>query len=90
MGYKGDALKSQFTEITIWERQAATTVTVTQTCKLQVAIVTANTSMSPQTNMFKVAEINRQTEEAPEMENGKHSWVEYHLRCKAALPSLVA
>jgi hypothetical protein len=22
------------------------------------------------------------------MENGKHSWVEYHLRCKAALPIL--
>jgi hypothetical protein len=33
MGYKGDALKSQFTENTIWERQAATTVTVPQTCK---------------------------------------------------------
>jgi hypothetical protein len=38
--------------------------------------------------MFKAAEINRQTEEAAEMENGKHSRVEYHLRRKAALPNL--
>ncbi len=38
--------------------------------------------------MFKAAEINRQTEEAAEMENGKHSRVEYHLRCKATLPIL--
>ncbi len=42
--------------------------------------------MSPQTNMFKAAEINRQTTEVAEMENGKQSWVEYHLRRKAALP----
>jgi hypothetical protein len=55
MGYKGDALKSQFMENTIWERQAATTVTVPQTCECQDAIVAANTSMSPQTNMFKAA-----------------------------------
>jgi hypothetical protein len=73
MGYKGDALKSQFTENTIWERQAAMTVTVPQTCKSQDAIAAANTSMSPQTIMFKAAEINWQTEEATEMENGKHS-----------------
>ncbi len=38
--------------------------------------------------MFKAAEINRQTVEAMEMEIGKHSWVEYHLRRKAALPIL--
>jgi hypothetical protein len=38
--------------------------------------------------MFKAAEINRQTEKAAEMKNGKHSWVEYHLRCKATLPIL--
>ncbi len=38
--------------------------------------------------MFKAAEINRQTEEVAEMENGKHSRVEYHLRHKAALPIL--
>ena len=88
MGYKGDALKSQFTENAIWERQAATTVMVPQTCECQDAIAAANTSMSPQTNMFKAAEINRQTEEAAEMENGKHSRVEYHLRRKAALPIL--
>jgi hypothetical protein len=44
--------------------------------------------MSPQTNMFKAAEINRQTEEVAEIENGKHSRVEYHLRRKAALPIL--
>ncbi len=31
IGYKGDALNSQFMENTIWERQAATTVTVPQT-----------------------------------------------------------
>jgi hypothetical protein len=87
MGYKGDALlKSQFTENKIWERQAATTVTVPQTCECQDAIAATNTSMSPQTNMFKAAEINMQTEEAVEMENGKHSQVEYHLRRKAALP----
>jgi hypothetical protein len=88
MVYKGDALKSQFTENTIWERQAAMTVKVPQTCECQDAIAAANTSMSPQTNLFKAAEINRQTEEAVEMENGKHSRVEYHLRCKAALPIL--
>ncbi len=88
MGYKGDALKLQFTENTIWERQAATTVTVPQTCKRQDAIAATNTSMSPQTNMFKAAEINWQTTEAAEMENGKHSRVEYHLRRKAALPIL--
>ncbi len=68
MGYKGDVLKSQFMENTIWERQAATTLTVPQTCKCQNAITAANTSMSPQTNMFKAAEINRQTAEAAEME----------------------
>jgi hypothetical protein len=55
MGYKGDALKSQFTENTIWERQAATTVTVPQTYKFQDAIAATNISMSPQTNMFKAA-----------------------------------
>jgi hypothetical protein len=88
MGYKGDALKLQFTENTIGERQAATIVTVPQTCKCQDAFTAANTSMSPQTNMFKAAEINWQTEEVAEMENGKHSQVEYHLRCKAALPIL--
>ena len=86
MGYKGDALKLQFTENTIGERQAATIVTVPQTCKCQDAFTAANTSMSPQTNMFKAAEINRQTAEATEMDNGKHSRMEYHLRCKAALP----
>jgi hypothetical protein len=88
IGYKGDALKSQFMENTIWERQAATTVTVPQTCKRQDSIAAANTSISPQTNMFKAAEINRQTEEAVEMGNGKHSRVEYHIRRKATLPIL--
>ncbi len=88
MGYKGDALNSQFTENTIWESQVATTVTVPQSCKHQEAIAAANTSMSPQTNLFKVVEINRRTAEVAEMENGKQSWVEYHLRCKAALPIL--
>jgi hypothetical protein len=38
--------------------------------------------------MFKVAGINRQTAEAAEMENGKKSQVEYHLRYKAVLPIL--
>ncbi len=88
MGYKGDALKSQFTENTIWERQATTTVMVPQTCKCQDAIAAANKSMSPQTNMFKAAEIDWQTEEVTEMENDKHSRVEYYLRCKALLPIL--
>ena len=64
------------------------TVMVPQTCKCQDAIAAANTSMSPQASMFKAAEINWQTEEAAEMENGKHSRVEYHLRRKAALPIL--
>jgi hypothetical protein len=88
MGYKGDALNSQFTENATWERQAAMTVTVPQTWEHQDAIAAVNTSMSPQTNMFKAAEINRQTEEVVEMENGKHSRVEYHLRRNAALPIL--
>jgi hypothetical protein len=39
-------------------------------------------------NMFKAADINWQTAEAAETENGKKSWVEYHLRCKAVLPIL--
>jgi hypothetical protein len=38
--------------------------------------------------MFKVGEINRQTSEATEMENGKKSWVEYHLRREVALSIL--
>jgi hypothetical protein len=90
MGYKGDALKSQFTENAIWERQAATTVMVPQTCECQDAIAAANTSMSPQTNMFKAAEINRQTEEAAEMENGKHSQVEFPSEARPHCPSLSA
>ncbi len=45
MGYKGDALNSQLTENTIWERQTTTTVMVPQTCKCQDAIAAANTSM---------------------------------------------
>jgi hypothetical protein len=45
MGYKCYALKSQFTENTIWESQAATTVMVPQTCRCQDAIAAANTSM---------------------------------------------
>ncbi len=65
------------------------TVTVPQTCKRQDAVAAANTSMSPQTNIFKAAEINWQTKEAAEMENGKHSRVENHLRCKVSLPILV-
>ncbi len=88
MGYKGDELKSQFTENTIWERQATTTVMVPQTCECQDAIAAKNMSMSSQTNMFKVAQVNRQTAEVAEMENGKQSLVEYHLRRKAALPIL--
>jgi hypothetical protein len=64
------------------------TATVPQTSKCQEAISATNTSMSPQTNMFKAVEINRQTAEAAEMENGKQSRVEYHLRHKAALPIL--
>jgi hypothetical protein len=38
--------------------------------------------------MFKATEINRQTAEVAEMENGKHSRVEYHIRHKATLPIL--
>jgi hypothetical protein len=38
--------------------------------------------------MFKAAEINMWTAEAGEMENGNKSQVEYHLRCKTALPIL--
>jgi hypothetical protein len=90
MGYKGDALKSQFTENTIWERQAAMTVMVPQTCKRQDAIAAANISMSPQTNIFKAAEINRQTEEVAEMENGKHSRVEYPSDARPHCPSFSA
>ncbi len=67
MGYKGVALKSQFTENTIWERQAATTVRVPQTCKRQEAITAANTSMSPWIHMFKAVEISRWTAEVAEM-----------------------
>jgi hypothetical protein len=55
MGYKGDALNSQLKANTIWDRQAATTVAVPQTCKRQDAIAAANTSMSPKSNIFKAA-----------------------------------
>jgi hypothetical protein len=37
-------------------------------------------------NMFKAAEINRQTEEAVEREKEKKSQVEYHMRQEAELP----
>jgi hypothetical protein len=73
MDYKGDVLKSLFMENSIWERQAAMTVMVPQTYKHQDAIAAANMSMSPWTNMFNVAEINRWTAEAAEMEDGKQS-----------------
>jgi hypothetical protein len=98
MGYKGDALMSKFMENQIPERQAATTVTVPQTCKHQEAIAATNTHGKKMfvtrgehvtsNNMFKVAEINRRTAEAAEMKNGKKSRAEYHLRRKAALPIL--
>ncbi len=39
-------------------------------------------------NMFKAAEINRPIKEATEREKEKRSRVEYHIRCKAALPIL--
>ncbi len=90
MGYKDDALKSQFTEDEIWERQAAATVMVPQTCKHQEAIAITNTHGKKffvlggkhvtLDNMLKAAEINRRTAEAAEMENGMKSRVEYHLR----------
>ncbi len=98
MGCKGDVLKSQFTENKIWERQAIATVSVPQTCKHQEAIAATNTHRKKfiitggehvtSDDMFKVAEINRPTAEAMEMENGKKSPVEYSLRRKAALPIL--
>ncbi len=63
MGYKGEALKSQFMENEIRERQAAATVIVPQTCKCQEAIATKNlhgkmflsqeASMSPLTTCSK-------------------------------------
>jgi hypothetical protein len=53
MGYKGDAIKSQFTDNTIRERQASMTVMASQTCKRQEAIAATNTSMSPQTTGSK-------------------------------------
>ncbi len=37
-------------------------------------------------DMFKLAEINRRTEEAVDREKEKKSWVEYHARQEAALP----
>jgi hypothetical protein len=77
MGYKGDALKSQFIENKIRERQATATVTAPQTCKHQKAITGPNTHskkffvtggeyVTPD-NMFKAAEVNIQTAETAEM-----------------------
>ncbi len=43
MGYKGDAINSQFMENKIWKRQAAVTVMVPLTCKHHEAIAAANT-----------------------------------------------
>jgi hypothetical protein len=69
MGYKGDALKSQFKENKFWERQAAATVMGPQTCKRQEAIATthmhgkkffvAGGKHVTFNNMFKVSENNR-------------------------------
>jgi hypothetical protein len=98
MSYKGDAPKLKFTENKIWERQATATVTVLQTCKHQEAIAAAITHGKKFCimggkhvtidNMFRAAEINKQTAAAVEMENGKKSRVEYHLRCESTLPIL--
>ena len=38
-------------------------------------------------DMFKAVELNRQKVDATERENDKKSWVEYHTRHEAALPS---
>jgi hypothetical protein len=72
------------------------TVMVPQICEHQEAISATNMHSKKffvtggkhvtSDNMFKAAEINRRTAEAAEMKNGKKSWVEYHLRHKAALP----
>ncbi len=39
-------------------------------------------------DMFKASEINRRTAEAVKREKDKKGWVDYHHRCKAALPIL--
>jgi hypothetical protein len=73
-------------------------VTVPQTCECQEAIAAANThgkrvfatggEHETFDNMFKAAEIYRQTVEAKEREKDKKSQVEYHRRPEAALPIL--
>jgi hypothetical protein len=88
MDYKGDALKSHFMENTILGEAGRHDCHGTPDLQTPRCYCCRKYSMSPQTNMFKAAEINWQTEDAAEMENGKHSQVEYHLRCKAALPIL--
>ena len=93
MGYKGDALNAQFREDKIRERQATATVTVPQTRERQEAIAATNTHGKKifvtggkhvtSDDMFKAAEINRQTAEAAEREKDKKGRVNYHRRRKA-------
>jgi len=98
IGYKGDALKVQFREDTIRERQATATVTIPQTRERQEAIAAANTHGKKffvtggehvtSDDMFKAAEINRRTVEAAERKKDKKGRVDYHHRHEAALPIL--
>ncbi len=98
MGYKGDALKVQFREDTIRERQATATVMVPQTREPPRGYCPANTHGKKffvtggehvtSDDMFKVAEINRRTVEAAERKKDKKGRVDYHHRHEAALPIL--
>jgi hypothetical protein len=95
-GYRGDVLRAQFRLEKISKRKALVAVTVTNTCKHQEAIATANTHGAKfyemggkhrmSNIMLKAAAINRRKAEAAEREKEKKSQVEYHARRKAALP----
>jgi hypothetical protein len=96
MGYKGDAQKSKFTENKIQEIRPPRLSRYSRLASTKRLLLPKNTQSKnyfvsggkhvTSNNMFKVAEINRRTAEAAEMENGKKSRVECHLRRKAALP----
>ena len=96
VGYKSDMLRAQFRPDKISERMALALVTVTNTLEHQEALAATHTHGKKffvmggkhvtSDDMFKGAELNRQTAEAVEREKDVKSRVEYYVRCKATLP----
>jgi hypothetical protein len=97
MGYLGDVLRAQFhPNILSKRRRDAGSATVANTRERQVVLAAAHTHGKKffvtggkhvtSNNMFIEAELIQRKVEAAEREKEKRSQVEYHVRCKAALP----